>query len=98
MFIQYRKAYGPYAAIRAEDCERINVELDSLPAWAVIKMSVELDYSIKIGSVNWSNAVTRYFRVKGPKSEKGLTLGVPKVLYDTQARDSIDFGNTSARL
>jgi len=98
MFIQYRKAYGPYAAIRAEECERINVQPDSLPAWAIIKISVEPDYSIKIGAVDRSNAVTRYFRVRGPKVEVGLTLGVPKVLYDTQAKDSIDYGNTSAML
>jgi hypothetical protein len=98
MFIQYRKAYGPYAAIRTEELEHVQVEIDSLPNWAVIKVSVEPDYTINIGAVNRSNTVTRYFRVKGPRIEAGLTLGVPKVLYDTQAKDSIDYGNTSAML
>jgi hypothetical protein len=36
--------------------------------------------------------------VRGQRIEAGLTLGVPKVLYDTQADDSIDYGNTSAML
>jgi hypothetical protein len=98
MFIQYRKAYGPYAAIRTEELEHVQVEIDSLPNWAVIKVSVEPDYTINIGAVNRTNTVTRYFRMKGPRIEAGLTLGVPKVLYDNQAKDSIDYGNTSAML
>jgi hypothetical protein len=96
MFIQYRKAYGPYAAIRTEECEQVQIEVDSLPNWAVIKVTIEPDYTIKIGAVDRSNILTRYFRVKGPSLEAGLTLGVPKVLYDTRASDSIDYGHTSA--
>jgi hypothetical protein len=96
MFIQYRTAYGPYAAIRTDELECVQVALDSLPNWAVVKVSVEPDYTIKIGAVDRSNAVTRYFRVKGPGIEWGLTLGIPKVLYDTRAKDSIDYGKTSA--
>lgn len=98
MFTQYRTAYGPYAAIRLEECERVQVETDSLPSWAVIKVSVEPDYTIKIGALDRTNSETTYFRVKGPRIQAGLTLGVPKVLYDTRAKDSIDYGNTSAML
>lgn len=98
MFIQYRKAYGPYAAIRADEFERVQVELDSLPNWATIRVSVEPDYTIKIGAADRANSVTRYFRVKGHRIEAGFTLGIPKVLYDTRAEDSIDYGNTSAML
>lgn len=98
MFIQYRKAYGPYAAIRAEEFERVQVEVDTLPNWAVVKISVEPDYTIKIGAVDRTNSMTRYFRVRGPKIEGGLTLGIPKVLFDTRAKDSIEYGNTSAML
>jgi hypothetical protein len=98
MFVQYRKAYGPYAAISTEELERVGLEVDSLPNWAIVKVSVTPDYAIKIGAVDRSNSVTRYYRVKGPRMEMGLTLGVPKVLYDTQAEDSIDYGNTSAML
>jgi len=75
-----------------------NVNLDSLLARAVIRISVEPDYAIKIGAVERSNAVTRYLRVKGLRIEVGMTLGVPKVLYDTRAKDSIDHGNSSAML
>jgi hypothetical protein len=98
MFIQYRKAYGPYAAIRPEEFERVQVEVDSLPNWAIVKISIEPDYTIKIGAVDRSNSVARFYRVKGPKIEIGFTLGIPKVLYDTQAKDSIDYGHTSAMM
>jgi hypothetical protein len=98
MFIQYRKAYGPYAAIRVEEFERVQVDVDSLPNWAVIRITVEPDYTIKIGAVDRSNSLTRYFRVEGPRLEPGLTLGVPRVLYDTRVEDSIEYGNTSAML
>jgi hypothetical protein len=98
MFVQYRKAYGPYALANKEELELVDVEVDSLPNWAIIKVSIAPDYTIKIGAVDQSNSVTQYFRVRGPSIEAGLTLGVPKVLYDTQADDSTEYGNTSAML
>jgi hypothetical protein len=96
MFTQYRTAYGAYAAISTEELERVQLPLDSLPAWATIKVSIEPDYTIRIGSYDRTNSVTRYFRVRGPAIEIGFSLGVPKVLYDTQAWDTVDYGNTSA--
>ncbi len=98
MFIQYRTAYGAYAAISTEDLEQVRLPLDSLPAWALIKVNIEPDYTIRIGSYDRSNSVTRYFRVIGPTLEVGFSLGIPKVLYDTQAGDTIEYGNTSAML
>jgi hypothetical protein len=96
LFIQYRTAYGPYAAISPEDLEQVRLQLDSLPGWSIIKVTIEPDYTIKIGTVDRSNSITRYFRVRGPTIEIGFSLAIPKVLYDTQAKDSINYGNTSA--
>jgi hypothetical protein len=98
MFIQYRTAYGGYAAISTEELERVRLPLDSLPAWAMIRVNIEPDYTIRIGEYDRSNSFTRYFRVRGPTIEMGFSLGIPKVLYDTQAQDSVDYGNTSAML
>ena len=98
MFLQYRTAYGPYAAIRTEEFERVQVEVDSLPNWAIVKVAVAPDHAIKIGAVDRTNSMTRYYRVKGPRFEARFTLGIPKVLYDTRAKDSIDYGKTSAML
>jgi hypothetical protein len=96
MFIQYRAAYGAFADIRPEELEEVLVPVDSLPDWAILGIHVEPDYAIKIGAVDRSNTITRYFRVKGPTVEIGLSLAIPKVLYDTRARDSVQYGNTSA--
>jgi hypothetical protein len=98
MFIQYRTAYGAYAAISTEELDQVRLPLDSLPAWAIIKVDIDPDYTIRIGGHDGSNSVTRYFRVRGPTIEIGFSLGIPKVLYDTQSRDTIDYGNTSAML
>jgi hypothetical protein len=98
MFIQYRTAYGAYAGISTDELEQVRLPLDSLPAWATIKVNIEPDYTIRIGAHDGSNSVTRYFRVRGPTIDIGFSLGIPKVLYDTQARDTIDYGNTSAML
>ena len=98
VFVQYRTAYGAYAAISTEELLRVRLPLDSLPAWATIKVNVEPDYTIRIGGYDRSNSVTRYFRVRGPTIEIGFSLGIPKVLYDTQAEDTIDYGNTSAMM
>ncbi len=96
VFIQYRTAYGAYAAISTEELERVRLPLDSLPSWGIIKVTIEPDYTIRIGAYDRFNSVTRYFRVRGSTIEIGLSLGIPKVLYDTQAQDTVEYGNTSA--
>jgi hypothetical protein len=98
VFIQYRTAYGAYAAISTEELERVRLPLDSLPSWAIIKVTIEPDYTIRIGAYDRSNSLTRYIRVRGSTIEIGLSLGIPKVLYDTQAQDTVEYGNTSAML
>jgi hypothetical protein len=96
LFVRYRTAYGAHAAIRTEELDRVRVQVDSLPDWGIVKIQVEPDYSVTIGEYDRTNTVTRYFRVKGPTLETGFALGIPKVLYDTQAKDSVNYGNTSA--
>ncbi|TAK57939.1 MAG: hypothetical protein EPO24_09155 [Bacteroidetes bacterium] len=96
MFIQYRTAYGAYANIRPEELEQVLVPVDSLPDWAILGIHIEQDYTIKIGAVDRANAITQYFRVRGPTFEPGFALAIPKVLYDTRADDPIDYGNFSA--
>ncbi len=98
MFIQYRTAYGAYAALRMEELDLVPLNVDSLPSWAIVKVNIEPDYTIKIGAYDRTNSITQFFRVRGPKIEMGFTLGIPKVLYDTQAQDTLDYGKTSATL
>ena len=96
MFIQYRAAYGAFANIRPEELEQVLVPVDSLPDWAILGIHVEPDYTIKIGAVDRSNSVTRYFRVRGPTIEIGFALAIPKVIFDTRAKDTVEYGNSSA--
>ncbi len=96
MFIQYRTAYGAYANIRPEELEAVRVPVDSLPDWAILCIHIEPDYAIRIGAVDRSNTMTQYFRVRGPSTELGFSLAIPKVLYDTRSDDPILYGNTSA--
>ena len=98
MLVQYRTAYGAYAAIQSEEFSQVQIHVDSLPDWAIIKINIEPDYTIKIGGYNRSNSFTRYFRVRGPKIEVGFSLGIPKVLFDTQAKDTLKYGNSSAMI
>ncbi len=96
MFTQYRAAYGPFANVRPEELDKVMVPVDSLPDWAILGIHIEPDYTIKIGAVDRSNTMTQYFRVRGSTIEAGFSLAIPKVLYDTRARDTIQYGNTSA--
>ena len=96
MFIQYRSAYGTFANLRPEELEQVLVPVDSLPDWAILGIRIEPDYTIKIGAVDRSNSLTRYFRVRGPTIEIGFALAIPKVLFDTRATDTLEYGNTSA--
>jgi hypothetical protein len=98
MFAQYRKAYGDYAAIRPEELEQVHLQLDSLSNWAIIKVNVQPDYTIKIGAYDQLNSVTHYFRVRGPGIETRFVFAFPKVLFDTQAKDKMDYGKSSAMM
>ncbi|MDW7679804.1 MAG: hypothetical protein SCK70_04525 [bacterium] len=98
MFTQYRAAYGAYAVIRLEELEQVHLQLDSLPNWAVIKVNVQPDYTIKIGAYDRFNSVTHYYRVKGPRIETKFVIAFPKILYDTQAQDTMEYGKTSAMM
>lgn len=96
MFIQYRNAYGPFANIRPEELDKVLVPVDSLPDWAILGIHIQPDYTIKIGAVDRSNTMTRYFRVRGPTIEAGFSLAIPRVLYDSRADDPLEYGNFSA--
>lgn len=96
LFIQYRNAYSKYATLSPEEVDHVRLPVDSLPDWAQLIVEIEPDYAIKIGAVDRSNTITHYFRVRGPALEFGFLLGIPKVLYDSQAGDPIEYGNTSA--
>ncbi len=98
MFIQYRTAYGAYAAILPEELEQVHLQLDSLPNWAVIKVNIQPDYTIKIGAYDRFNFITRFYRVRGSRIETRFALAIPKVLYDTQAKDTMEYGKTSAMM
>ena len=98
MIMQYRNAYGPYSTVDPEELQQVRLNFDSLPDWAVIKVTIEPDYSIKIGEYDRNNSYTRYFHVRGSSIETGLVLGIPKVLFDTQMDDRVDYGNSSAMI
>jgi len=98
MFMQYRTAYGAYAAISPAELDQVLLPLDSLPSWAIVSVNVTPDYTIKIGAYDPGNSLTRFYRVKGPLWEAGFMIGIPKVLYDSRPEDVIEYGNTSAML
>ena len=98
MFTRYHRAYGTYAAILPEELEEVQLQLDSLPDWAIIKVNIHPDYTIKIGAYDRFNSITHYYRVKGPAIETGFALAIPKVLYDTQTKDAIEYGKISAMI
>jgi hypothetical protein len=96
LFIQYRNAYSKYAMLSPEEVDHVRLPVDTLPDWALLVVQIEPDYAIKIGAIDRSNIITQYFRVRGPSLEIGFLIGIPKVLYDSQAGDQIEYGNTSA--
>ena len=98
MLIQYRSAYGPYAAIQSEEFLQVRIHVDSLPDWAIIKIKIEPDYTIKIGGYDKANSNSRYFRVKGPRNEIGFSLGLPKVLFDSRSKDTLNYSSYSAMI
>jgi hypothetical protein len=96
LFMQYRNAYSRYAVLSPEEADHVHLPVDSLPDWGMLIVEIAPDYSIKIGAVDRANTMTRYYRVRGRDFEVGFLIGIPKVLFDTQAGDPIDYGNTSA--
>jgi hypothetical protein len=64
----------------------------------VVKIDVTPDEEYTKYSRRFQSRRTWYYRTKGNRWEIAFFLGIPKVLYDTEKRDSVAYGNASVML
>ena len=96
IYQDYLETYFPYAVVNVQELETVTLQFDTLPDWSSIKIQIEPDYDIKKVPYDHHNLITRYYLVKGSQFESSLSLGIPKVLYDTNTDDPVDYGSVSA--
>ncbi|MEW5798838.1 MAG: hypothetical protein AB1728_07495 [Bacteroidota bacterium] len=84
--------------INPRKIDTIDIYLDSLPNWSVIEVQVTPDEEFTKYERRSRTHQTWYYRTKGNRFESAFFFGIPKVLFDTEKRDTISYGNASAML
>ncbi len=87
-----------YGFISRKKIDTVNVELDSIPDWAVVKIGIKPDEDYTKYSSTPETKQEYFFRAKGGRFESAFFFGIPKVLYDTNKKDTIAYGNASAMI
>lgn len=92
----YAQQINPFGFVSRRKINSVDVHLDSLPDWGVVKIDVTPDEEYTKYSRRFSTGQTWYYRAKGSRWESAFFLGIPKVLYDTDKKDTVAYGNASA--
>jgi hypothetical protein len=88
----------PFGFVSKRKIDSVDIQIDSLPDWSVLKIEVSPDEEYTKYSRRFATKCTWYYRAKGRRWETAFFLGIPKVLYDTRERDTLSYGNASAML
>jgi hypothetical protein len=94
----YAQKIVPFGFVSRRKIDSVDVHLDSLSDWGVVKIDVTPDEEYTKYSRRFQSCRTWYYRTKGNRWEIAFFLGIPKVLYDTEKRDSVAYGNASVML
>lgn len=78
--------------------DTIDIYLDSVPNWSLIEVKVTPDEEFTKYERRSRTRQTWYYRTKGNRFESAFFFGIPKVLFDTEKKDTITYGNASAML
>ncbi len=94
----YARQILQFGLISRGRSDSVQVRLDTIPAWGYLRIEVVPDEEYtKYISGNEVRMVWHY-RIRGHWLDSKFTLGIPKVIYDTRATDTVDYGNASALL
>lgn len=89
---------NPMGYYNPELMDEVPVQVDSLGKWGWLKVRIEPESELVKYYGRIRNRIEFTVRVKGGRFQSGISLSVPKVLYDTCEDDSVDYGSTSAML
>jgi len=95
---EYAQQILPFGFVSKKKIDSVEVHIDSLSDWEVLRIDVTPDEEYTKYSRRLSTHRTWYYRAKGRRYETAFYLGIPKVLYDSEDHDSVNYGNASAML
>ena len=95
---EYAQQILPFGFISRRKIDSMDIHIDSLVDWAVIKINVTPDEDFTKYSRRLATQRTWYYRAKGKRWDTAFYLGIPKVLYDSNNSDTVNYGNASAML
>jgi hypothetical protein len=87
---------NPMGYYNAELVEAVPIQVDSLGPWGWMTVRIEPENELVKYYGRVRNRLEFRVRVKGGRFQTGISLSVPKVLYDTCEDDSVAYGNSSA--
>jgi hypothetical protein len=87
---------NPMGYYNAELVEAVPIQVDSLGPWGWLTVRIEPESELVKYYGRVRNRLEFKVRVKGGRFQTGISLSVPKVLYDTSEDDSVAYGNSSA--
>lgn len=95
---QYANEILRFGFVSKRKIDSVDVRMDSIPEWSLVKIEITPDddytkYSRRLGThQSW------FYRLKGNRFESAFFFGIPKVIYDSNKKDTMEYGNASAML
>lgn len=94
----YARQIRQFGFIAPGRSDSVEIELDSLPDWGYLRVEIVPDEEFTKYTSRNNARIVWHYRIQGNWLDSRFTLGIPKVLYDTEAQDTVDYGNASALL
>jgi hypothetical protein len=95
---RFSKEIDPISHTNPALIEMVPIQVDTLAEWGHLYVTVEPEQEFVKYYGRIRNKLEYEILIKGGTLEAGLTVSVPKVLYDTRGSDSVSYGKTSAML
>lgn len=96
MIERVQREYRIPGTVNSDRINMVALQVDSLSPWGEVTIQVTPDEAFtRYADVGRMKQSWKY-RVSGPRIESNFYIGIPKVVYDSNARDTVEYGSTSA--
>ncbi len=95
---EYARQIMQFGFISPGRSDSVQIRLDTLPDWGYVRIVVAPDEEYTKYTSRNNTRIIWHYRIRGSWLDSRFTFGIPKVIYDSQATDSVEYGNASALL
>lgn len=95
---QYSRQIVPFGFVSEKKINGVGILTDTIPEWSLLRIEVLPDEEYTKFAERFRYKLEWWYRVKGSRFEEEFFLGIPKVLFDSEKQDTINYGNASAMI